>query len=97
LDVKPVRPEWIPCSLIAGVSTWSWPAACLIAAMVIMLGGLRLLTELRWRRTLLTLAENAQAETIVAMTESAWLPAAWVQVGPPPCRRFGDGHAASHP
>ncbi|MEV4055180.1 hypothetical protein AB0J55_28600 [Amycolatopsis sp. NPDC049688] len=65
--------------------------------MVIVLSGLRLLIELRWRRTVLTLAENVQAETIVAVTESAWLPAAWVQAGPAPCRRFGDGHAASHP
>ncbi len=89
-------PEWIPCSLIVGVSTWSWQAAGLIAAMVITLGWLRLLTELYWWRTVLTLAENAQAEIIVAVTESAWLPAAWVQVGPPR-RAFGGGHAAPHP
>jgi hypothetical protein len=77
---------------------WSWPAACLIAATVIVLGGLRLLAELRWRRVALGLAENAPAGTIVAVAESSWLPAAQVRVGSRPTRTFGGGgHATPHP
>jgi hypothetical protein len=84
----------MPCSLIAGVSMWSWPAACLVAAATLMLGGLRLLAELRWRRVALGLAEASPAGTIVDVTESSWLPGVRVRVGPRPRRACGGGDAA---
>ena len=74
---------WWP--LLAGVSLWSWQAACLVAGLHVGLVTVRLLVEAQRRQTLLGLVERAPAGTMVVMAETSELPAVCVQVGRGPC------------